>query len=99
MQTQYYVLDCRIDFYFHDHKLAIKDNELGHCDRNNDRERRQQIEEERDCKFIIINPDKESFNKSKAINKIYRHIIRSTKKLTEKSTKTFLIDKISKALL
>ena len=40
MQTQYYVLDCRIDFYFHDHKLAIKDNELGHCDRNNDRERR-----------------------------------------------------------
>ena len=40
MQTQYYVLDCRIDLYFHDHKLAIKVNELGHCDRNNDGERR-----------------------------------------------------------
>ena len=99
MQTQYYVLDCRIDLYFHDHKLAIKVNELGHCDRNNDGERRQQIEEELDCKFIRINPDEENFNKSKGINKIYRHIIRSTKKLTEKSTETFLIDKISKALL
>ena len=40
MQTQCYVLDCRIDLYFHNHKLAIKVNELGHCDRNNDGERR-----------------------------------------------------------
>ena len=40
MKTQYYVLDCRIDLYLYDHKLAIKVNELGHCDRNNDDERR-----------------------------------------------------------
>ena len=63
MKTQYYVLDCRIDLYLYDHKLAIKVNELGHCDRNNDDERRQQIEE-LDCKFIRINPDEENFNKS-----------------------------------
>ena len=41
--------------------------------------------------FIRINPDEENFNIFKAINEIYRHI----KKWTKKS----LIDKISKRLL
>ena len=41
--------------------------------------------------FIRINPDEENFNIFRAINKIHRHI--------KKSTKKSLIDKISKRLL
>ena len=41
--------------------------------------------------FIRINPDEEKFNIFTAINKIHRHI--------KKSTKKFLIHKISKRLL
>ena len=41
--------------------------------------------------FIRINPDEKDFNIFKEINKIHRHI--------KKSTKKFLIDKISKRML
>ena len=34
MQTQYSALGYRIYTYFHKHKLAIEDDELGHTDRN-----------------------------------------------------------------
>ena len=34
METQYSVLDYRIDLYFYKHKLAIEIDELGHADRN-----------------------------------------------------------------
>ena len=34
MQTQYSVLSYRIDFYFHEYKLAVEVDELGHADRN-----------------------------------------------------------------
>ena len=34
IQTQYSVLDYRIDLYFHKYKLAIEVNKLGHTDRN-----------------------------------------------------------------
>ena len=34
MQTQYTILGCKIDLYFHKHKLAIEVDELGHVDRN-----------------------------------------------------------------
>ena len=30
MQTQYSVLGCRIDLYFHDYKVAIEVDENGH---------------------------------------------------------------------
>ena len=43
------------------------------------------------CKFIRIDPDEEDFNYFKAINKIHRHIKKSTKKSTKKS----LIDELS----
>ena len=33
MQTQYYVLDDRIDLYSHDYKLAKEVDEFGHSDR------------------------------------------------------------------
>ena len=36
MQTQYTVIGYRIDLYFHEYKLAIEVDELGHNDRNID---------------------------------------------------------------
>ena len=93
MQTQYTVIGYRIDIYFHEYKLAIEVDELGHNDRNIDYEiqRQRAIEKELSCVFIRINPDEENFNIFKAINKIQRHI--------KKSTKKSLIDKISKRLV
>ena len=38
MQTPYSVLSYRIDLYFHEYKLAIEVDELGHADRNNKNE-------------------------------------------------------------
>ena len=92
MQTQYTVIGYRIDLYFHEYKLAIEVDELGHNDRNIDYEiqRQRAIEKELGCVFIRINPDEEKFNIFTAINKIHRHIKRSTKKS--------LIDNVSKRL-
>ena len=44
MQTQYTVLNYRIDLYFHKHKLAIEIDELGHNDRNIDYEKKKDKE-------------------------------------------------------
>ena len=101
MQTQYTVIGYRIDLYFHKHKLAIEVDELGHADRNlsNEIERQKALEKELDCVFIRINPDEENFNIFKEINKIYRHIKKTTKKQTEGSTKKSLIDDLSKRSL
>ena len=48
MRTQYSVLGYRIDLYFHEYKLAIEVDELGHSDRNiNDEiERQRALERE-----------------------------------------------------
>ena len=92
MQTQYSILGYKIDFYFHEYKLAIEVDELGHNDRNIDYEiqRQRAIKKELGCVFIRINPE-ENFNIFKAINEIYRHI--------KKSNKKYLIDKTSKRIL
>ena len=83
MQTQYTVIGYRIDFYFHENKLAIEVDELSHNDRNIDYEiqRQRAIEKELGCVFIRINPDEKDFNIFKEINKIHRHIEKLTKKL------------------
>ena len=65
MQTQYTVLNYRIDLYFHKYKLAIEIDELGHNDRNIDYDY---------CVFIRINRDAVDFNIFREINKIHRHI-------------------------
>ena len=93
MQTQYTVLNYRIDLYFHKYKLAIEIDELSHNDRNIDYEikRQRALERELGCVFIRINPDVIDFNIFKEINKMHRHI--------KKSSKKSLIDKISKRLL
>ena len=38
MQTQYTALNYRTDLYFHEYKLAIEVDELGHNDKNIDYE-------------------------------------------------------------
>ena len=42
MQTEYTVLNYRIDLYFHEYKFAIEVDELGHNDRNIDYETQRQ---------------------------------------------------------
>ena len=76
MQTQYSVLGYRIDLYFHEYKLAIEVDELGHNDRNinDETERQRALERELSCVFIRINPDEPDFNILREINKIHRHI-------------------------
>ena len=76
MQTQYSVLSYRIDLYFHNYKLAIEVDELGHNDRNikDEIERQRTLERYLNCEFIRINPDAADFNIYREINKIHRHI-------------------------
>ena len=83
MQTQYTVLNYRIDLYFHKYKLAIEIDELGHNDRNIDYEiqRQKALERELNCVFIRNNPDEKDFNICKEINKIHRHIKKSSKNI------------------
>ena len=42
--------------------------------------RQEALERELDCVFIRINPDESDFNIFKEINKIHRHVKKSTKK-------------------
>ena len=44
MQTQHSILGYKIDLYFHEYKLAIEIDELGHNDRNTDYEIQRVIE-------------------------------------------------------
>ena len=69
IQTQYTVTGYRIDLYFHEYKLAIEADELGHNDRNIDHEiqRQRAIEKELGCVFIRINPDEKDFSIFKEI--------------------------------
>ena len=79
MQTQYRVLGYRTDLYFHEYKLAIEVDELGHTNRNinNEIERQKALEKELNCVFIRINPDEKDFNIFKEISKIQRHVKKS----------------------
>ena len=63
MQTEYYLLSYRIDFYFPKHKSAREALEFGHSNKNieNEIQRQKAIEKELDSVFIRINTDKKSF--------------------------------------
>ena len=80
MQTSYSVLGCRIDLYFHKHKLVLEVDELEHAGKNLSNEIEKGKLPEKELDFVFIE-----------INKIHRH--------TRKSTKTSLIDDLSKRLL
>ena len=68
MQTRYSVLGYKIDLYFHEYKLAIEVDELGHNDRNIDYEIQKQRAIEKELK---------------AINEIHRHVKKSTKNVLQ----------------
>ena len=57
-------------------KLAIQIDENGHSERNIDYgiKRQKAIEQELDCKFIRIDPDKENFCIFKTINETLKHL-------------------------
>ena len=78
MRTEYYFLGYRIDLYFPDYRLAIEIDEFGHCDRciEYKKERERILKKEFNCVIIRVSP--EDFNILKAINKINRHINKST---------------------
>ena len=101
METQCSVLGYRIDLYFHDYKLAIEVDKKSHKDKNIDYkiQRQKALENKHGCNFIRIDPDEEDFNIFKAINEIQRHVKKSTKELTEKSTKKSVIDELSNKIL
>ena len=84
IQTEDSVLGYRIDLYFHEYKLAIEVDELGHTSRNinNEKSKKRQkaLEKKLNCVFIRINPDEKDFNIFKEINKINSHIKKSFKK-------------------
>ena len=98
---QHNVLGYRIDAYFPKYKLAIEVDEQGHNERDIDYEieRQKAIENKLGCEFIRMNPAKENFNIFVEIGKIQNYIAKSTKKLTEESTKKSLIDELSNKLL
>ena len=98
---QHNVLGYRTNTYFFKHKLAIEVDEQGHNDRDVDYEIiiQKAIENELGCEFIRINPAKENFNIFVEIGKIQNYITKSTKKLTEESTKKSLKDELLNKLL
>ena len=96
METQYSVLGYRIHLYFHDYKLVIEIDENGQSDKNIDfqMKRQKSIEQEPDCEYIRIDPNKDNFDIFKAINEIFTHIKQSSNQLNK-----ILIDKNSMRLL
>ena len=98
---QHNLLGYRVDAYFSKCKLAIEVDEQGHNNRDVDYEieRQKAIENKLVYEFININPAKENFKIFVKIGKIQNNIVKSTKKLTEESTKKSLIDELSSKLL
>ena len=68
MQTSYSVLGCRIDLYFHKHKLVLEVDELEHAGKNLSKEIEKGKLPEKELDFVFIE-----------INKIHRHTKKSTK--------------------
>ena len=77
MQTQCNVLSYSNELYFYDSRITIEKKQThGHKEINIDYKIKRQkvIEQERDCKIIRIDPDKENFDVSRPINEIFRQI-------------------------
>ena len=96
-----YVLAKRTDFYFSEHKLVIEVDEKRNTDKpkNKEKEKKNVLKNKLGCKTIRINPDSKIFGIYYEMGVICDNINESNKQLTEESTKTSLIDKISQRLL
>ena len=87
----------KIDLYFLEQKLALRVDDKSHMDRNETEEEESEIEikEYLNCESIRLNPDKEDCDRYNEFSRIQNYISNSNKK----STKKYLIDKISRRLL
>ena len=98
--TQYCIENKRIDAYFSEYKLGIEVDEYNHEGRNSNYEKsRQLMIESHGITIIRTNPDAADFDMNRLIDRIYKHIIESTKNQTKVSTKKSLIDDLPKRLL
>ena len=86
MQKQDNVLRYGIELYFHESNLAIEFDENGYNNRNVDYEtkKKKAAQQELGWEFIRIDPHKKAFDIFKAINKIFRHIKKSTNQICKK---------------
>ena len=89
METQYNVLNYKINLYFHEYKLAVEIDENNDQGRNEnyEKQRQKEIKNKLSCVSIRINRDKENFNISRAEKKIFRHIEKTLINDAEKLTK------------
>ena len=100
IHTQYCIENKRLDAYFPKYKLGIEVDEYNHEGRNFEyKQSRQFLIKSHRIAIIRTNPDNADFNMNRLIKQIYTHIIKSTKKPTNVSTKKSLIDDLSKRLL
>ena len=89
--TQHCIKNKRTDAYFSKYRLGIEVDEYNHEGRNLEYEQsRQFMIESHGITIIRTNPDAADFDINRLINRIYMHIIKSTKKS--------LIDDLSKRL-
>ena len=100
IHTQYCIENKRIDACLTKYKVGTEIHEYDHEYRKSKhKQSRQLMMESYGTTVIRTNPDAANFNINRLINQIYTHIIKSTKKNPEKSTKKLLIDGLSKRLL
>ena len=71
-----------IDYYFPKRKLALEVNELGHKDRDQIKENKEQKDE-----FIRINPDEKDFSAYDELGKVQKFIDKSQEKQNKRSQK------------
>ena len=99
IHTQFCIKNRRLDAYLPKYKLGIEADEYDHEYRDpNYKESRQLMIEGYGITVIRTNPEAPNCI-NRLINQIYMHIIKWTKKQTEKSTKKSLINDFSKRLL
>ena len=86
--TQYCIENKRLDAYLPKYKIGIEIDEYDHEYRGSKQgQSRQLMIESYGITIIRTNLDAADFIINRLINQIYMHIIESTKKQTEKSTK------------
>ena len=85
MHTQYCIQGKRLEGSFSEHKLGVEIDEYDHVNRDPEcKKERRKLIKDHGITFIKTNPDAPDFNINRLKNPIYIHIIKSTKKQTEK---------------
>ena len=98
IHTQYCIENKRLDAHLPKYKLEIEVDEYDHEYRDAEYEQsRQLLIKSHGITVIRTNPETTNAI-NRLMNQIYMNIIKSTKKQTEKSAKTSLIDDLSKRL-